>query len=393
MGFRTSSRKKYIYRSVAREISTFSSYYDKFIQWDIPETDPGSLFEEIICPEKKKLLRLEELPDLSSEKEKRTIILIDDALNRKVDFQQALADIRTKVSRTARIVAVVYNPYPGWLSELKSTAKLSGFQVVRARSAGYLFAKIVVFRPVIAEKEKPSISVIIPARNEKGNIENVLKKMPDFSGAEREIIFIEAHSKDGTWEEIQRVQKIYSSKFKIKAFQQEGRGKSDAVRLGCSRATCDLIVILDADLTVPPEKLLLFYDAYCAGLADFINGNRLVYSMEDRAMKALNRVGNVISAKAVSFVLDVPLGDTLCGTKLFTRHDYKRFSAWRENFGDLDPFGDFELLFPAAILSLGITDIPVHYLARKYGTSNIRRFRHTLMLIKMVFVGFFRIKL
>jgi hypothetical protein len=150
---------------------------------------------------------------------------------------------------------------------------------------------------------------------------------------------------------------------------------------------------LDADLTMPPELLGRFYEAYCQGLADFVNGTRLVYPMEGEAMRPLNHLGNIFFAKALSSVLGTRLGDSLCGTKLLAQHDYQRMVAWRKDFGDFDPFGDFELLFPASALALGVVDIPIRYAARVYGTTNIHRFRHGLMLLRMTLIGLFRIRM
>ena len=149
---------------------------------------------------------------------------------------------------------------------------------------------------------------------------------------------------------------------------------------------------MDADLTMPPELLPRFYNAYVEGHADFINGSRLLYPMEGEAMRFLNRLGNAFFAKALSFVLNSRLGDSLCGTKLVSSLDYKRFIKWRGEFGDFDPFGDFELLFPAAQLGLGIINIPVRYRARVYGSTNIRRFRDGWILLRMTTLGFFKIK-
>jgi glycosyltransferase involved in cell wall biosynthesis len=179
----------------------------------------------------------------------------------------------------------------------------------------------------------------------------------------------------------------------VRAFQQTGRGKVDAVRLGFSKATGDLLTILDADLTMPPELLPRFVEAYARGLGDFVNGTRLVYPMEGEAMRFLNRLGNIFFAKMVSRVLEQPLADTLCGTKLLARRDYERFVAWRADFGDFDPFGDFEMLFPAALLGLGVIDVPVAYRSRTYGSTNIHRFRDGLRLLKMVVIGFVRFRM
>jgi glycosyltransferase involved in cell wall biosynthesis len=298
-------------------------------------------------------------------------------------------------------------------------ARLGGFELVRLRPVAYLpwhflgvgsvlnavlpavpglrwlsFVTVAVLRPAAgAADERPSLTVVIPARNERGNIEAALRRLPDF-GAPTEVVFVEGHSTDGTWEEIQRIAGLWDrgGRVRVKALQQTGKGKADAVRLGFSHASGELLTILDADLTMPPESLTRFYDAYRQGLGDFVNGTRLVYPMEGEAMRFLNHLGNVFFAKLLSYVLDVPLGDSLCGTKLMARHDYERFVRWRRDFGDFDPFGDFELLFPAAVLATGIIDIPVYYRARTYGTTNIRRFRDGSVLFRMALTGLVRIK-
>jgi glycosyltransferase involved in cell wall biosynthesis len=253
--------------------------------------------------------------------------------------------------------------------------------------------ELIVLRPRISEVRKPSLSIVIPARNERGNVEGALARLPKFEGADVEVIFVEGHSTDGTWEEIQRVLPLYSDGLQLSAYKQPGKGKADAVRLGFAKATKQLLVILDADLSVPPELLTRFYDAYRTGLGDFVNGSRLLYPIEGKAMKFLNKLGNVFFAKALSKVLGAPLSDSLCGTKLFSRDSYERFCAWRRDFGDFDPFGDFELLFPAAILNLGIIDVPIRYRDRLYGQTNIRRFYHGIMLLRMTLIGFFKIAL
>jgi len=254
-------------------------------------------------------------------------------------------------------------------------------------------AAVAILRPIRPSDDQPSLTIIIPARNEEGNIENAIREIPRLKGVKIEIIFVEGHSTDRTWEKIQEVTKTGDPDFEISCYRQTGKGKNDAVRLGISKARMDLITILDADLTMPPPMLERFYKAYVEGHADFVNGSRLFYPMEGEAMRFLNLLGNIFFAKALSGVLGMRLGDTLCGTKLWARHDAARIVKWREDFGDFDPFGDFELLFPAAVLGLGCVDIPVRYRARTYGTTNISRFRHGLILLRMTIVGLFRIRL
>ncbi len=429
--------KKYVNRFLAGELSALTRYYDCLIQWLPREDDTGMLLAAMDAPVKQTVRKDESFPDLSGEVEKRTAVLINGTFNHVFDIQALLVELKSKLSRSSRVLVVLYNPYLRWMynlanrlrirkGELPSTfltrvdlrniVKVSGFAIVRDRVAVYFpwkllglgdvinrvlpllpllrwfsLTSLVVLRPLKGQSA-PGLSCVIPARNERGNIENALKRFPDL-GCQTEIIFVEGHSTDGTWEEIQRVAPLYAQRFRIQSCQQSGKGKADAVRLGFSLATQPLLVILDADLTMPPEMLGRFYAAYCQGYGDFINGSRLVYPMEGEAMRFLNRLGNIFFAKMLSAILDMRLGDSLCGTKLLTRSDYQRMMAWRRDFGDFDPFGDFELLFPAAVLGLGIVDIPVRYLARTYGETNIQRFRHGLELLKMTLFGLVRIKM
>ncbi len=429
--------RKYVNEFLASEISSLTRYYDRVVQWLPREDDKGGLLAAIDAPQKETAGKDDPFPDLTDERAKRTAILINGTFNHDFDIQALLMQLKTKLARTSRLVVVLYNPYLRWAYyitnrlgirkgdlpstfvtrvDLQNIAKVAGFEIVRQRLALYCplrmlglgtainrvmpmvplarwlsLTSIVVMRPLVP-MSKQGISCVIPARNERGNIENALKRFPDL-GREVEIIFVEGHSNDGTWEEILRVSTVYRDQFRILAVQQAGKGKADAVRLGFSHAREDLLVILDADLTMPPEMLTRFSYAYDQGHGDFINGSRLVYPMEGAAMRFLNRIANVFFAKMLSAVLDVRLGDSLCGTKLLTRHDYERMVAWRKDFGEFDPFGDFELLFPAAELGLEIVDVPVRYLARTYGETNIQRFRHGLQLLKMTWIGLVRIKM
>jgi hypothetical protein len=429
--------KNYVNSFLAGELSTLTRYYDRLIQWVPRDDDKGGLLAAMDAPVKETIGRGEAFPDLTSESEKRTAILVNGTFNHEFDIQGLLSQLKPKLSRTSRVIAVLYNPYLRSLYslanrlgiregdlpttfvtqvDLRNIVKVAGFEIVRTRLAVYSPWKmlglgnllnrvlplvplvrwfsltyIIVLRPT-GRRTRPGISCVIPARNECGNIENALKRFPDL-GCETEIVFVEGHSNDGTWEEIQRVTAVYGDRFRIQALQQAGKGKADAVRLGFAHATQPLLVILDADLTMPPEMLVRFYEAYCQGFGDFINGSRLVYPMEGDAMRFLNRLGNIFFAKTLSGVLDVRIGDSLCGTKLVTRYDYQRMVAWRSDFGDFDPFGDFELLYPAAVLGLGIIDIPIRYAARTYGETNIQRFHHGLLLLKMTWIGLIRIKM
>lgn len=238
-------------------------------------------------------------------------------------------------------------------------------------------------RPVRPGPPAPrTVSVIIPARNEAGNIEAAVLRTPEL-GAGTELIFVEGHSRDDTWARIQRVQREHPER-NIKIMQQAGKGKGDAVRLGFAAATGDILMILDADLTMPPEELPKFYEVLASGRAEFANGVRLVYPMDEKAMQFLNLCANKAFGLIFTWLLGQPVKDTLCGTKVLSRAHYQKIAANRAYFGDFDPFGDFDLLFGAAKLNLKIADVPIRYKERTYGTTNIQRWSHGWLLLRMV---------
>lgn len=238
---------------------------------------------------------------------------------------------------------------------------------------------------------KVSVSVVVPTRNEAGNVAAAAARTP-VMGAGTELIFVEGHSTDDTWAAIQRTVASYDGPLKLRAFQQTGRGKGDAVRLGFAHASGDMLMILDADLTVPPEDLPRFYDVLAGGHADYVQGTRLVYPMEPGAMRFFNKLGNMAFSELFTYLLQQPIKDTLCGTKVLWRRDYERIAAGRSYFGDFDPFGDFDLIFGAARLNLKIAEIPVRYRDRTYGATNISRWKHGWLLLRMSAVAARKIK-
>lgn len=241
----------------------------------------------------------------------------------------------------------------------------------------------VVARPlgIPARGSAPSVSVICPCRNEAGNIQQIADRLPTL-GSRTELIFVEGHSKDDTLAECRRVAATAPDR-DIKVLVQEGRGKGDAVRLGFAKASGDILMILDADISVAPEDLTYFYDALIRTKGEFINGSRLVYTMDPAAMRFLNLLGNKFFALLLSRLLGQPVKDTLCGTKVMWREQYEQLARGRSYFGNFDPFGDFDLLFGAAKLNLKIVEVPVRYRQRTYGSTNISRFADGWLLIRM----------
>lgn len=253
---------------------------------------------------------------------------------------------------------------------------LRHYVVGRSRQAGF--------------KPPQSVSIVIPCRNERGNVEPAIQRIPRFA-PDMEILFVEGHSKDGTWEEIQRVIGAYPQ-YDIKAMRQDGIGKADAVFKAFDAARGDVIMILDADLTMPPEQLPKFWEPMAKGEAEFVNGTRLVYPMEDEAMRFLNLIANKTFSLLFSWLLNQRFTDTLCGTKVISRENYLRLKANQAYFGDFDPFGDFDLIFGASKLNLKIVEVPIRYQARSYGETQISRFLHGWMLLKMVVFAFRKLK-
>ena len=365
------------------------------------------------------------------------VILIVDTLGSLDDCQGMFEALHGLCSRETRVIVVYYShlwdpllrlaewvglrakqPEQNVLSpaDIYALANLSDLEVIKAESRllsplrlfgiGSLINRFISILPLIrqlslrhysvcrslrrTQDKVRNASVIIPARNEKGNIEAAIKRMPRFCD-DLEIIFVEGHSSDGTPMEIKRVAEVYRD-LDIKAMSQPGKGKADAVFAGFAAARGDVLMILDADLTMPPEQLPKFWRAITSGKGEFINGTRLVYPMEKGAMQFLNLIANKAFSLIFSWLLSQRFTDTLCGTKVLRRSDYQRLHAGRSYFGDFDPFGDFDLIFGATKLNLRCVEVPIRYSARVYGETQISRFRHGILLIKMVIFAFFRIK-
>jgi Glycosyl transferase family 2 len=291
------------------------------------------------------------------------------------------------VRRESKFLVPIYIPVISYLAN-RFLAPLPGFRL-------FNLLNIAVARPVGLfapdQKQAPSVSIVVPARNEAGNIEAAILRTPKM-GPDDEIIFIEGNSTDNTWEMICELKAKYEATHNIQIDRQDGKGKGDAVRKGFSLAKKEILMILDADLTVPPEELPRFYDALVTQKGEFINGSRLVYPMEKQAMRFFNLLGNKFFAVMFSFVLGQRFKDTLCGTKVLTRENYLKLAAQRKYFGEFDPFGDFDLIFGAARMALRIVEVPIHYRERTYGSTNIERWKHGLILLRMLRFAASRIK-
>ena len=371
--------------------------------------------------------------------EKFDYVLICNSLGRWHDIQQVLERIHPATTESTRIVITYYNylwewilrvgsllrirrpqPYQNWLppADIANLLNLTSFEVIRTDSfllmpkrippltilCNYFLSLIPVIRffnlvnllvarpvPKALQDEDLSVSVIVPCRNERGNIEDVVTRVPDM-GRETEIIFVDGNSKDGTPDEIENQIKQHPER-KIRLIHQgDGVGKGDAVRKGFSASNADVLVIQDADLTAPPEDLPKFFRALRDGKGEFINGSRLVYPMEKQAMRFINHLGNKFFGSLFSWLLGQRFRDTLCGTKMIRRKDYELIADNRSYFGDFDPFGDFDLIFGAVKQNFKVIEVPVTYRARTYGTTNISRFRHGWLLLKMSWIAFKKIK-
>ncbi|MBU0566542.1 glycosyltransferase [bacterium] len=375
--------------------------------------------------------------------EKFDYVIMSDLVGHLSDVWQAFRELQKVTTPETRVVITYYNylwepllnlgerlglkmkqAYQNWLSleDIENLLELNGYEVVQkgfrlllpkdipllSSLLNRLMAKLPLIKKLclveyIVAKEKEGIreglrkdyssSVIIPCKDEAGNIEAAVERTPEM-GKRTELIFVDGNSTDGTVEKIEEMIEKYKGKKDIKLIHQgSGKGKGDAVRKGFAAAKEDILFILDSDLTVPPEDLPKFYLAIAEGKGEFINGTRLVYQMEQQAMRHLNLVANKLFSLIFTWLLEQRIKDTLCGTKVLFRRDYEKIAQNRSYFGNFDPFGDFDLLFGAAKLNMKIVEIPIRYRERTYGEIKISRFSHGWLLLKMCGIALRKLKL
>lgn len=384
----------------------------EFIQSDIYDLDLDKKFDVIIMSD-----LVNELWDVQMALEiTRKFATPDTRLI--INFYSKLWEIPLTLARKLKLAAPLL--HQNWLTvdDVNNMLTLANYDMIRSKQEIMLIINIpflekvfnkflvklwpfrylaltscVVARPLPETSEKlgaPKVSVVVPARNESDNIKSIFERVPEM-GSEVELIFVEGHSKDDTYEAIKKEIEA-NPEINCLLLRQSGVGKGNAVRDGFNAATGDVLMILDADLTVPPEDLPKFLEALTSGKGEFINGVRLVYPLENEAMRHFNLLGNKFFSMAFSWLLEQSIKDTLCGTKVLTRRNYEKIASNRTYFGDFDPFGDFDLLFGAAKLNLKIVDMPIRYRARTYGETNIDRWRHGWLLIRMVFFAIRRLK-
>ncbi len=381
--------------------------------------------------------------------------VLSDLLGELTDIWAAFRSLRTVTHPGSRVIVTSFNSlwepvlrlgerlglktpqdHQNWLSpgDVANLLELNGFEVVK-RGRRLLFPKRIpllstflnryvaklplvrrlclgfylVARPRLdppRPSPEPSVTVVIPCRNERENVRAAVERTPDM-GSHTELLFVDGNSNDGTVARIEEVIEAYRGRKDVKLLHQvppgsadgagHGKmlklGKGDAVRKGFAAATGDVLMILDSDLTVPPEDLPKFYLALVERRGEFVNGTRLVYPMEKDAMRFLNKLANRFFGALFTWFCEQQLRDTLCGTKVLFKADYQRIVAGRAFFGDFDPFGDFDLLFGATKQNLKIVEVPVRYRERTYGEVKIERFRHGLLLLKMSAIALVKLKL
>ncbi len=350
-------------------------------------------------------------------------IILDNVIGEIPDLQKYFEDLRKNINSDTRILISYHNPLwepilnlasslglrkkiknQNWLDQddLANILRLSGLEAVSTQKRFFGITVITVAKLQITNypptprlrKGKQannhySVSIIVPARNEEGNIAKIIPSIPKF-GKSQEFIFIEGNSTDQTWEKIQKeVERAQPSPRlrRVKAFKQKLKGKADAVRLGFEKAKGDIIMIYDADRTVPASDLPKFYDVLVSGLGDFANGSRLVYPMEGQAMQTLNRMGNQFFSVVFTKILGQHFKDTLCGTKAVWKKDFIKMKKDYLKYLKIDPFGDFALIFSSIRHNLKVVEVPIRYKEREYGSTNIRRFYHGLLLFKLAWIA------
>ena len=428
--------KSYFYKLIYKYLSIYIRPEDSLVEIDPENNFINEKYSNKTILNSKSLYYKNDLK--SVQETKPDFILLNGNIHYERDIQDFLVTLKNGCSTNTRLVVTYYSNLwkpmivlSTWLSLRKKSIEtnwishedianlllLTDYEVVRVENKILLpiylplmssffnryisplpffkhfnLVNILIARPILQSNLKnPSVSIVVAARNEEGNIKNILDRIPKM-GPDDELIFVEGNSTDNTWNKILELSKQYSPKLNIKTAQQDGKGKGDAVRKGFSLASKEILMILDADLTVPPEDLPRFYNAIKDGKGEFINGSRLVYPMEKEAMRFFNLLGNKFFALAFSYVLGQKFKDTLCGTKVISRENYKKLEKNRNYFGDFDPFGDFDLIFGAARMGLKIVEVPIIYRERTYGTTNISRWKHGVILLAMLIFAARKIK-
>jgi hypothetical protein len=335
-------------------------------------------------------------------------IILDNVIGSIPNLQNFFEDLRKKLSSKDQILISYHNPtwepiltlasnlglrkrveIQNWLDQgdLKNILELSGFEVISSQKRFLGITTITIARiknDDLKIKKDYSVSIIIPARNEEGNISKIIPSIPKF-GKWQEVIFVEGNSTDATWEKVKGEEQKRKNVIVLK---QTRKGKADAVWVGFEKARGDILMIYDADRTVDANDLPKFYNALAANLGKFANGSRMIYPMETQAMQTLNKIGNKIFGSLFTWILGQRFKDTLCGTKAFFKKDYLHMRKYNKKYFKMDPFGDFALIFGAIKNNLKVIEIPVRYKEREYGSTNIDRFKHGLILLRMTIAAF-----
>jgi hypothetical protein len=422
--------RKYFYKLLSKYLLVYIRPNDKMLELDALSNDLTLNFSGSVNAK---------LDAITTEKLDADYVVLNGILHYESDIQGYLEKLHAKMSPNSRLIVTYYSslwkpflylatllklrrktPESNWLAheDIANLLYVANFESIKIEPKilipvyipiisdlinrylaplpffrlfsmiNILIARPIGHQAIVAE---PSVSIVVAARNEEGNLESILRRLPKM-GMHDEIIFVEGGSNDNTWKKLQEIAQTYKDKINIQIAQQDGKGKGDAVRKGFSMARNEILMILDADMTVAPEDLPKFYRAITAGKGEFINGSRLVYPMEKRAMRFFNLLANKFFAMAFSFVLGQRFKDTLCGTKVISRKHYEKLVSHRAYFGDFDPFGDFDLIFGAARMGLKIVEIPIVYQERTYGETNISRWTHGLLLLRMLIFASRRFK-
>lgn len=344
-----------------------------------------------------------------------TGVIFDNVIGDLPDLQKYFEDVRRNLNPSTKILISYHNPnwepvltlasrlglrkkvgLQNWLDEedLANILNLAGFEVISSQKRFFGITTITIAKKANKNRSsdtsnKYSVSIVVPARNEEGNILKIIPSIPKF-GKWQEIIFVEGNSNDKTWEKAKNEERRRKN---VKAIKQTSKGKANAVWAGFEKARGDVLVIYDADRTIDAKDLKKFYDVLASGMGEFANGSRLVYPMENQAMQTLNKIGNKIFSILFTWILGQRFKDTLCGTKALFRKDYLYMRRHNQNYFGIDPFGDFALIFGAVRNNLKVIEIPIRYKEREYGKTNISRFAHGLLLLKMTLVAFKEFKL
>jgi hypothetical protein len=213
------------------------------------------------------------------------------------------------------------------------------------------------------------VSVVIPAKNEAGNIGWVLEQLPPIVD---EVVLVDGNSHDGTVEAARRIRPD------IVVVEDTRPGKGAALRAGVDAATGDDIVMLDADGSMDPRELERFLVQLRAGY-DLAKGSRFLPGAGTADMTPLRDLGNRGLLAVANVLFGCSHTDLCYGYAAFRREAFERLELTADGFEI-----EAQLFLRARRRGLRVTEVPSFEFPRRFGNSNLNTFRDGWRVLRTI---------